>query len=196
MSLDPVQLKEAFANIIINPCEAMDHGGRITITESAIEAIKAGAFDYLLKAFDIPEMLAMIIQAVDAGYCMRAPVEVDAAPKTFRAYRNAKFGHYRTGLATGYAEIFHIHFPTRLDYFRLKKPTWIGTGYLRLEKNIKKEFDFYLVLLSRWALWIYSFPCQYLLGIAAVSGVNNGLGMSIRTRCLRPALLKTAVILG
>jgi len=52
-------------------------------TETAIEAIKAGAFDYLLKPFDIPEMLAMIIQAVDAGYCMRSPVEVDAAPKTF-----------------------------------------------------------------------------------------------------------------
>jgi len=34
MSLDPGQLKEAFANIIINACEAMDHGGRITITES------------------------------------------------------------------------------------------------------------------------------------------------------------------
>ena len=52
-------------------------------TDTAIEAIKAGAFDYLLKPFDIPEMLAMIEQAVDAGYCMRSPVEVDAAPKTF-----------------------------------------------------------------------------------------------------------------
>jgi len=52
-------------------------------TDTAIEAIKAGAFDYLLKPFDIPEMLAMIIQAVDAGYCMRSPVELDAAPKTF-----------------------------------------------------------------------------------------------------------------
>ena len=52
-------------------------------TETAIEAIKAGAFDYLLKPFDIPEMLSMIEQAVDAGYCMRSPVEVDAAPKTF-----------------------------------------------------------------------------------------------------------------
>lgn len=52
-------------------------------TDTAIEAIKAGAFDYLLKPFDIPEMLSMIEQAVDAGYCMRSPVEVDAAPKTF-----------------------------------------------------------------------------------------------------------------
>ena len=32
--LDPGQLKEALANIIINACEAMDQGGRITITET------------------------------------------------------------------------------------------------------------------------------------------------------------------
>ncbi|WDP88564.1 MAG: histidine kinase [Desulfobacter sp.] len=32
--LDSGQLKEALANIIINACEAMDQGGRITITES------------------------------------------------------------------------------------------------------------------------------------------------------------------
>ncbi len=54
-------------------------------TDTAIEAIKAGAFDYLLKPFDIPEMLNMIEQAVDAGYCMRSPVAVDAPPKTFAA---------------------------------------------------------------------------------------------------------------
>jgi len=54
-------------------------------TDTAIEAIKAGAFDYLLKPFDIPEMLTMIEQAVDAGYCMRSPVAVDAPPKTFSA---------------------------------------------------------------------------------------------------------------
>ncbi|MDD9301743.1 MAG: histidine kinase [Desulfobacter sp.] len=36
--LDPGQLKEALANIIINACEAMEHGGKITITESQEEA--------------------------------------------------------------------------------------------------------------------------------------------------------------
>ncbi len=49
-------------------------------TDTAIEAIKAGAFDYLLKPFDIPEMLNLIIQAIDAGYCMRTPVRLDAEP--------------------------------------------------------------------------------------------------------------------
>ncbi len=45
-------------------------------TDTAIEATKAGAFDYLLKPFDIPEMLNLITQAIDAGYCMRTPVQV------------------------------------------------------------------------------------------------------------------------
>lgn len=52
-------------------------------TDTAIEATKAGAFDYLLKPFDIPEMLNLITQAIDAGYCMRTPVHVDAEPKTY-----------------------------------------------------------------------------------------------------------------
>ncbi|WP_321494101.1 sigma-54 dependent transcriptional regulator [uncultured Desulfobacter sp.] len=52
-------------------------------TETAIEATKAGAFDYLLKPFDIPEMLNLITQAIDAGYCMRTPVHVDAEPATY-----------------------------------------------------------------------------------------------------------------
>ena len=52
-------------------------------TDTAIEATKAGAFDYLLKPFDIPEMLKLITQAIDAGYCMRTPVHVDAEPATY-----------------------------------------------------------------------------------------------------------------
>ncbi len=52
-------------------------------TDTAIEATKAGAFDYLLKPFDIPEMLNLITQAIDAGYCMRTPVHVDAEPAIY-----------------------------------------------------------------------------------------------------------------
>ncbi|MBU1172032.1 MAG: sigma-54 dependent transcriptional regulator [Proteobacteria bacterium] len=47
-------------------------------TESAIETIKQGAFDYILKPFDIPSLLKVIGQAVDAGRFMRLPVKVDA----------------------------------------------------------------------------------------------------------------------
>jgi len=36
-------------------------------TDTAIEAVNKGAFDYILKPFDIPEMLALIAQALDAG---------------------------------------------------------------------------------------------------------------------------------
>ncbi|MBL0717304.1 MAG: sigma-54-dependent Fis family transcriptional regulator, partial [Desulfosarcina sp.] len=49
-------------------------------TETAIEAIKMGAFDYLLKPFEIPDMLTIITQALEAGRFMRSPVEMDAAP--------------------------------------------------------------------------------------------------------------------
>jgi len=47
-------------------------------TESAIEAIKLGAFDYILKPFDIPSLLMVIGQAVEAGRFMRSPVKLNA----------------------------------------------------------------------------------------------------------------------
>jgi len=49
-------------------------------TGLAIEATKLGAYDYVLKPFDVPEMLNLIKQAIEAGYFMRSPVEMDAAP--------------------------------------------------------------------------------------------------------------------
>jgi nitrogen regulation protein NR(I) len=45
-------------------------------TDTAIEATKMGAFDYILKPFDIPEMLALIAQALEAGRMMRSRVEL------------------------------------------------------------------------------------------------------------------------
>jgi DNA-binding NtrC family response regulator len=49
-------------------------------TQIAIEATKMGAYDYVLKPFDVPEMLNLIEQAIEAGYFMKSPVKVDAAP--------------------------------------------------------------------------------------------------------------------
>jgi len=49
-------------------------------TETAIEATKMGAFDYILKPFDIPEMLSVIDQALEAGRFMREPVAMDVGP--------------------------------------------------------------------------------------------------------------------
>ncbi len=51
-------------------------------TENAIEATKMGAFDYILKPFNIPEMLALIEKAVEAGRFMRSRVELDPVPET------------------------------------------------------------------------------------------------------------------
>ncbi len=50
-------------------------------TETAIEAIKMGAFDYTLKPFEIPEMLALIGQALEAARFMRSPVDMDGGPE-------------------------------------------------------------------------------------------------------------------
>jgi len=50
-------------------------------TQIAIEATKMGAYDYVLKPFDVLEMLNLIEKAIEAGYFMRSPVEVDAVPE-------------------------------------------------------------------------------------------------------------------
>lgn len=45
-------------------------------TENAIEATKMGAFDYILKPFEIPDMLALIRKGIEAGKFMRQKVEM------------------------------------------------------------------------------------------------------------------------
>jgi len=49
-------------------------------TETAIEATKMGAFDYILKPFEIPDMLMVIKQALEAGRFMSTPVQMDVSP--------------------------------------------------------------------------------------------------------------------
>lgn len=47
-------------------------------TESAIEATKLGAFDYILKPFEIPDVLALLEKALEAGRAMRHEVRLSA----------------------------------------------------------------------------------------------------------------------
>jgi nitrogen regulation protein NR(I) len=54
-------------------------------TDTAIEATKLGAFDYVLKPFDIPEMLTLIEKALEAGRFMRSHVEINATPEDLSA---------------------------------------------------------------------------------------------------------------
>jgi len=61
-------------------------------TETAIEATKMGAFDYILKPFDIPDMLSVIGQALEAGRFMRSPVDMDAAPDKMTSRRQSVIG--------------------------------------------------------------------------------------------------------
>ncbi len=48
--------------------------------ETAIEATKLGAYDYLQKPFEMEELLALLHKAVDAGRLMREPVALADAP--------------------------------------------------------------------------------------------------------------------
>ncbi|MBN2033057.1 MAG: sigma-54-dependent Fis family transcriptional regulator [Deltaproteobacteria bacterium] len=59
-------------------------------TETAIEATKMGAFDYILKPFDIPDMLFQIREALDAGRFMRSPVGINTSPE--KSFREALIG--------------------------------------------------------------------------------------------------------
>src|SRR3989339_781995 len=54
-------------------------------TDTAIEATKLGAFEYVLKPPEIPDILASISQALEAGRFMRSRVELDVAPDTTAA---------------------------------------------------------------------------------------------------------------
>jgi len=59
-------------------------------TETAIEATKMGAYDYVLKPFDIPVMLGMIQEAINAGRFMRNPVALNELPEEIN--RDAMIG--------------------------------------------------------------------------------------------------------
>ena len=48
-----------------------------TSTETAIGAIQKGAYDYIYKPFDVPDMLQLVKKALIAGRCMSSPVDVN-----------------------------------------------------------------------------------------------------------------------
>ncbi len=63
-------------------------------TETAIEATKLGAFDYILKPFEIPDMLSVIKQALEAGRFMRSPVAMNGVPE--KGLGEAIIGHSKS----------------------------------------------------------------------------------------------------
>src|SRR6266478_4840257 len=60
-------------------------------TETAIEATKSGAYDYLLKPFEMPELIALVQKAVASRRLMTEPVELGAPGSA----REALVGHSR-----------------------------------------------------------------------------------------------------
>jgi len=53
-------------------------------TETAIEATQSGAYDYLVKPFEIPELLGMLEKAVTASKLMTEPVQFGATAPSAR----------------------------------------------------------------------------------------------------------------
>jgi len=51
-------------------------------TETAIKATKMGAFDYILKPFEIPDILELIEKALQVGHFVRGQVKMDESPRT------------------------------------------------------------------------------------------------------------------
>lgn len=72
-------------------------------TESAIEATKLGAFDYLLKPFNMAELLELVAKAVACNRLMSEPVEMGAAP----SHQSAIIGNSRAMQAV-YKEIGRV----------------------------------------------------------------------------------------
>ena len=56
-------------------------------TDTAIEAMKLGAFEYTLKPFDIPKLTALIERALAMGQLMRTPVTYGVADADARTQR-------------------------------------------------------------------------------------------------------------
>src|SRR5215469_15121139 len=48
-------------------------------TETAIEATKLGAYDYVLKPFDVPELIELVRKATDSNRLMSEPVALGEA---------------------------------------------------------------------------------------------------------------------
>ena len=53
--------------------------------ETAIEATKLGAYDYLQKPFEMPELIGLLHRATDAGRLMREPVALTSGAPSTRA---------------------------------------------------------------------------------------------------------------
>jgi nitrogen regulation protein NR(I) len=72
-------------------------------TETAIQATKSGAYDYLLKPFEIPEFIELVERALASSRLMTEPVELGAPGDA----RDAMIGNSR-GMQEIYKEIGRI----------------------------------------------------------------------------------------
>ncbi len=105
-----------------------EHVGWLDVSS---EATKLGAYDYVLKPFEVPEMLNLIKQAMEAGYCMRSPVEVDVAPGRFigDAQRHIGKVEQANGNRSQAAKLLGVSRPTlhaKIDKYKIKLKTEVS----------------------------------------------------------------------
>ncbi len=78
-----VRLPDMSGLEVLNQIKLIDPKGVVLIitafgtTEIAIEATKLGAYDYILKPFDIPDMKRVITEALNCGHLMRTHVVLE-----------------------------------------------------------------------------------------------------------------------
>ena len=72
-------------------------------TETAIEATKSGAYDYLLKPFEMPELIELVAKAINSRRLMSEPVNLGSVGTS----RDAMVGNSRV-MQTIYKEIGRI----------------------------------------------------------------------------------------
>jgi two-component system NtrC family response regulator/two-component system nitrogen regulation response regulator GlnG len=75
-------------------------------TETAIEATKLGAYDYILKPFDIPDILRLIHQALEAGRLTRERVAVDLEQGLLQGLEDDPQGDALVGQSRAMQDIF------------------------------------------------------------------------------------------
>jgi signal transduction histidine kinase len=108
--IDPSQLRQVFSNILLNACEAMDHGGKITVSTSYSTTgfIHVSIAD-TGKGME-PDVLANIFKAFYTTKDQGTGMGLSIVQNVVRAYNGEIVPESEPGKGT----VFHLRFPTRM----------------------------------------------------------------------------------
>ena len=100
-------------------------------TETAIEATRWGAFDYVVKPFEVEELLDLTAKALDSSRLMSEPVEMGDAASA----RIAIVGNSRV-MQSIYREIGRV--AATPVTFLIKAAQWLGVTRLKMREKLKE----------------------------------------------------------